>query len=99
MRCRFGIAGLSAKKSSSFSGETLPSRRNAFSPRSGIQSGSPTGATVETIERATENNGEEARIAAFGVSQPWQVRPGEQRARARKHGPACGGVRKGHWLI
>src|ERR1043165_8368053 len=46
MRWTFGIAGLSAKKSSSGSAGVLPSSRSALSPRSFTQSGSPTGATA-----------------------------------------------------
>ena len=46
IRCKFGIAGLSAKKSSSLSAGVLLCSVKAFSPRSAIQSASPTGATV-----------------------------------------------------
>src|SRR5262249_24127012 len=52
MRCRFGIAELSAKKSSSLSAGVLLSNVSALSPRSETQSGSPTGATVASPSRA-----------------------------------------------
>ena len=52
MRCRFGIAGLSAKKPSSLSAGVLPSSVNALSPRNATQSGSPTGATVASPSSA-----------------------------------------------
>src|SRR5438552_7130767 len=52
IRARFGIAGLRAKKSLSLSAGVLPSSVKALSPRSLIQSGSPTGATVASPSSA-----------------------------------------------
>src|SRR5262245_51044783 len=52
IRCRLGIAGLSAKKSSSLSADVLLSSVSALSPRSETQSGSPTGATVASPSSA-----------------------------------------------
>src|SRR5438309_1150477 len=46
------MAGLSAKKPSSGSARTSPSARSALSPRSLIQSGSPTGATAASPSSA-----------------------------------------------
>ena len=51
-RCRFGIAGLSAKNESSGSAGVLPSSVSALSPRSLTQSGSPTGATAASPSSA-----------------------------------------------
>src|SRR5712691_10798807 len=52
IRCRLGIAGLSAKNASSGSAGVLPSSTRARSPRRPIQSGSPTGATAPSPSSA-----------------------------------------------
>ena len=51
----------------------------------------------EPVERAAQNDGEKARVAAFGVSEPRQMRPGEQRSGGEQQFAARGGVQShGH---
>ena len=100
MRCRFGIAGLSAKKSSSLSGGALPSKRQRIvaAQRHPIRIADRRDGG-EPVERAAQNDGEEARIAAFGMREPRQMRPGEQRAGGQQQFAARRGVEHRHGFI
>jgi len=83
-RWKFGIAGFSAKKESSGKAGVLPSSTSARSPRSPIQSGSPNRRDgAEAIERASEDDDQQARIAASARASRGQHRPREQRAGSR----------------
>ncbi len=67
MRLRFGIAGLSAKKSLSFSAGVLPSSVSALSPRNAdpvrIADRRHGG---KTVKRTAQHDGEKAWIAPLG---------------------------------
>ncbi len=97
MRCRFGIAGLSAKKSSSLSAGVLPSSVSALSPRSATQSGSPTGATVASPSSAPRRMMARKRGSRPSAQRELrQIRPGEQRAGGQQQFAARGCMQTCH---
>ena len=85
MRCRFGIAGLSAKKSSS-----VQRRRLAVEPQRIVAAQRDPVRIADrrhrrkSVERTAQHNCEEARVAAFGTRELRQISPGEQRARGEQ---------------